>query len=721
MDSVIVVYFLAIYKAKQTKANQSITMAPIATVGLKNTLDGVADSLKRQKAKLSQVSPLDTVQNMKDVFDEEEFFNTEVYPPITHEPVKEDLPLEKVYGPGIEPRPQLIADESKITGLVEEWLDDFNAFLERINTSPAAVTQEDWNKLFLAHATWRDHLAITFDLHSFIGLHKISHVLQPKLASAKLSNFKLDERADYRYTTGCGKVVLHESNGVKPPVEWVQIYYDFDNKLGSGKGVARLAAVFDPELEKPVLKCFTFYTSLEDFKDYPERIFQNRPEGVNHGQHVGRLSWAERRAAESSFGGSHQPTVLIVGGGQGGLTVAARLKMFGIESLIIEMNPKIGDNWRNRYKFLVLHDPVWYDHLPYLNFPPSWPIFTPKDKIGDWFEGYAKTMDLNYKCSSMVSGAEFDEASGKWTVQVKDFTTGDTITYTPEHLVMATGHSGEPRIPKFEGQELFKGKIVHSSKHGSGAEFTGGKALVVGGCNSAHDICQDFYEQNVDVTMLQRSSTCVITVENGIPNNTSGLYDESGPATETADRIFHSMPLSLLNGVMQQQYRQSCDQDHELLESLEKRGFKTNAGYAGTGLFGLYFRQGSGYYIDVGCSKLICDGKVKVKQGQGIKRFLPSGTGVEFTDGTTLEGLDVVVMATGYTNMKETARRLFGDKVADKLDPVWGLDKEGEFNTMWRDSGHPHFWYMGGNLAISRYYSKRLALRIVQQVKNLDY
>lgn len=552
-------------------------------------------------------------------------------------------------------------------------------------------------------------------------MSKIETTLQPELAKAKLCNFKLDKLADYRYTEGFGKIRLHEATDSKPPVEWVQIYFTFENKLGYGKGIARLASVYDEASDEASLKCFTFYTGLEDLKDYPEAVYGNRAEGVNHGQHVGRESWVEKRERESTFDEKNQPPVLIVGGGQGGLTVAARLKMFGINSLIIEKNDKIGDNWRNRYKFLVLHDPVWYDHLPYLNFPPTWPIFTPKDKIGDWFEGYAKTMDLNYKCNAVVCGATYDEREGKWTVEVKDLSTNKIITFTPEHLVMATGHSGEPRMPKFQDQEKFKGKIVHSSQHGSGAEFSGGKALVVGGCNSAHDICQDFYEQNVDVTMLQRSSTCIITVEHGMYHNIRGVYDESGPLTETADRIFHSMPLSLLNGVMQQQYRQSCNDDIELLKSLERRGFKTNAGYGGTGLFGLYFRQGSGYYIDVGCSTLIAEAKVKVKQGQSIKRFLPSGTGVEFTDGTVLEDLDAVVLATGYTNMKDTARRLFGDSVADKLNPVWGLDKEGEFNTIWRDSGHPNFWYMGGNLAISRYYSKRLALRIIQQLKGLEY
>lgn len=65
---------------------------------------------------------------------------------------------------------------------------------------------------------------------------------------------------------------------------------------------------------------------------------------------------------------------MLLGAGQGGLTVAARLKQLGVKTLIVDRNKRIGDNWRNRYHQLVLHDPVWYDHMPYLPFPENWPV-----------------------------------------------------------------------------------------------------------------------------------------------------------------------------------------------------------------------------------------------------------------------------------------------------------------------------------------------------------
>ena len=61
-------------------------------------------------------------------------------------------------------------------------------------------------------------------------------------------------------------------------------------------------------------------------------------------------------------------------------------------TIIVERNERPGDSWRNRYKSLCLHDPVWYDHLPYIKFPENWPVFSPKDKIGEVIGPKGKTI-----------------------------------------------------------------------------------------------------------------------------------------------------------------------------------------------------------------------------------------------------------------------------------------------------------------------------------------
>jgi putative flavoprotein involved in K+ transport len=454
-------------------------------------------------------------------------------------------------------------------------------------------------------------------------------------------------------------------------------------------------------------KAWTVLTTVDELKGFEEPLGPRRDMGVSHGEQRARLSWLERRQQEREFTDS-EPAVLVVGAGQGGLTVAARLGQLGLDTLVVERNPRVGDNWRNRYRSLVLHDPVWYDHMPYLPFPAHWPVFTPKDKLADWFEAYVAAMELNVWTGTEFLGGEFDDTSRQWTVRVRR-ADGTERTLRPHHVVLATGMSGVPNIPTIAGVDDFAGTVCHSSAHPGGAEFAGRKAIVVGCCNSGHDIAQDFYEQGADVTMVQRSSTHVMSSENGIAVLFAGVYEEGGPPVEDADMMFSSLPYPLVGELHKGATKVLAEMDADLLAGLEKVGFKVDFGDDGTGLFMKYLTRGGGYYIDVGASRLIADGKIKIKQGVEIERFTRDG--VVFSDGTSLPA-DVVVLATGYQNMRESARRLLGDTVADRCRPVWGLDDEGELRTIWRRSGHDRLWFMGGNLQQARTYSKFLALQI---------
>ena len=102
--------------------------------------------------------------------------------------------------------------------------------------------------------------------------------------------------------------------------------------------------------------------------------------------------------------------------------------MLGVKSLVVDRQDRVGDNWRTRYHHLVLHDPVWYDHLPYLPFPEQWPVFTPKDKLGDWFESYAKLLELNVWTRTKITNSSWNAVAGKWTVCLARVHTGETET-----------------------------------------------------------------------------------------------------------------------------------------------------------------------------------------------------------------------------------------------------------------------------------------------------
>lgn len=389
--------------------------------------------------------------------------------------------------------------------------------------------------------------------------------------------------------------------------------------------------------------------------------------------------------------------------------------MLNVDTLMIDSETRIGDNWRKRYHQLVLHDPVWYDHMPYLSFPAWWPVFTPKDKLADFFEAYAKLLELNVWTETSLESADWNEQDHKWTVKVQrrgQHGSPQTVILSPRHIVLATGHSGKMNLPDIPGMKTFSGdRICHSSEFSGAvkAKSTGKKAIVVGSCNSGHDIAQDFYEKGFDVTMVQRSSTCVVTSKSIVEIGLKGLFSEGGPPTEDADLWLWGMPAEVLKAQQIKVTKLQNLNDAAILNGLAKAGFQVDNGPDDSGLFFKYFQRGGGYYIDVGASQLIVDGKIKVKQGQEI--VLVTSTGLTFADGTSLEA-DEIVFATGYQNMRTQARAIFGDGLADRINDVWGFTEHGEMRTIWQKSGHPGFWFMGGNLALCRYYSRILALQI---------
>ena len=275
-------------------------------------------------------------------------------------------------------------------------------------------------------------------------------------------------------------------------------------------------------------------------------------------------------------------------------------------------------------------------------------------------------------------------------------------------MVLATGVFGVPHRPEIPGAADFTGRLLHATEYTGGVPAAGVRALVVGSGSSAHDVAQDLYEAGAQVTMLQRSSTCVVSLEPGAARAYS-IYREDGAPTEDCDLVNNSFPLPLLAELHKDMTGRIAQMDDTLLRGLRAAGFQLDFGEDGSGFLMKYHRTGGGYYINVGCSDLIVAGKIKVKHGAEIAGL--DGRTVRFTDGTTMD-TDMIVVATGYQNMSESVRALFGDDVAARVGPVWGLDGEGEVRAMWRRTGQPGLWIMGGSLQQCRPYSKYLALQI---------
>ncbi|GAB1216511.1 hypothetical protein ATERTT37_005727 [Aspergillus terreus] len=570
-----------------------------------------------------------------------------------------------------------------------------------------ALSERSYHKvasLFGDNGFWRDHLALSWQLRTVNGHEAIVKFLERCSESRdgmRLRKISVDRSSPVRAPKVCGLDGAGEVQGI-------QFFFHAETVHGSGVGIARLA------MQGETWKIFTFFTALQELNGHEELLGHRRPKGAEHGGHPDRKNWAEKRLDSAAYADNREPTVLIIGAGQGGLTAAARLKMLGVDSLIIDKNASVGDNWRLRYRQLVLHDPVWYDHMPYVKFPAHWPIFTPKDKLADFFECYVKMLELNVWNSTTISHCEWNEQNATWTVTLSQQNADGTChvrTFHPRYIIQATGHSGKMKMPYIPGMETFQGKRLCHSSQFPGAEKNGHgkKAIVVGSCNSAHDIAQDYQEKGYEITMVQRSTTYVVSSAAITKIGLKGLYEEDGPPVEDADLLLHGTPTPVMKALQAHITSKEAEHDRELLDGLERAGFRVDYGPDGAGLFLKYFQRGGGYYINVGASEMIADGRIKVKQGQEIVEVLPRG--LRFADGSELEG-DEIIFATGYDNMRSQTSTLLGKKVADKVSDVWGYNDEGEIRTMWQDSGHQGFFFHGGNLATARYYSKVLALQI---------
>ncbi|KAF7518680.1 hypothetical protein G7054_g13367 [Neopestalotiopsis clavispora] len=564
-------------------------------------------------------------------------------------------------------------------------------------------------RLFMDNGYWRDHLCLTWDLRTMKGISKIQEFLDN---GHHLQSIDVDRSSPDRSP----KLTALDPNET---VKGVQFFTKVTTQHGSGRG---LINIVDDSGDWKIFTCFTTLTELTGFE---EAIGRNRPKGVQHGAMPSRKNWLDRRKDELDFQG-HDPEVLIIGCGQAGLTMHARLKMIGVPALIIDTCNEVGDNWRNRYHQLVLHDPIWYDQMPYLEFPKFWPIYTPKDKLAGYFKAYAEMLELNIWTRTSLTSTKWDESKQEWTVQIRRELPNGSVesrTMHPKHIVQATGHSGKKNQPDFPGWDNFKGDVLcHSSeftgagKYGKGKSHKGKKAVVVGSCNSAMDICQAYFEEGYDVTMVQRSSTAIIGADTIKDLLLGKLYSEDGPPIDDADMLIWGWPTEVFKAIHQQLTRKQVDADKDILEGLEKAGYKVDYGPDDCGIFVKYFQRGGGYYFDVGSCHLVIDGKVKVKQGQEVAEILPHG--LRFADGSELEA-DEIVVATGYQNMRTGTRQIFGDDVGDKVGDVWGFDEEGEMRTIWKQSGHPGLWLFGGNFAMCRYYSRLVALQIKAHLEDM--
>lgn len=551
-------------------------------------------------------------------------------------------------------------------------------------------------ELFHEDSYWRDFVSFTWNMITLEGRDEIRDMLEQRLVEVRPANWRIDDED------------LAQQEG---PIS--QGFIRFETHVAQGYGYIRVRNG----------RIFTFLTTMEELKGHEEPGRLERPFGLVEGTDaIASPTWGERREKEQAeIGVTEQPYVLIVGGGHSGIILGARLRMLGVPALIVESNERPGDNWRKRYRTLQLHNPVYENHLPYIPFPDSWPIYMSKDKFADWLEAYTKIMELNYWGSSKVQSATYDETTGTWAVRVNR--EGEEIIVRPNHVVMATGSHGRPQTPELEGQDIFQGIQQHSSQHKGPEEMQGKKVIVVGAGTSAHDICAALAAHDVDVTMIQRTPTYVVKPRTFNKYTLGSLYSaeavENGIDHEKGDILSASVPFQLFFDIQKMGIEQIREVDADFYEELAATGFMLDFGPRDSGLFGRALTGVNNYYIDVGASQMIIDGKIKVASGSGVKRLTENAVVLE--DGRELPA-DAVIYATGFQDMYGTMAELISQEVADKVGRVWGIGSgesssdpgpwEGEIRNMWKPVPQEGLWFHGSLIAHARSYSRYLALQL---------
>jgi len=290
----------------------------------------------------------------------------------------------------------MLATTRTIATRADHWLAQFERAL-------AEADNVLLNTLFHPDSHWRDVLALTWHIQTVNGLDAILGALKAHAGRARPTGFRTDpNRTAPRHVTRAGTGAI-------------EAIFRFETPEGRGSGVLRLTPDAN---DGNTLKAWTLLTALDEIKGFEEQVGKSRPKGTSYSRNFRGPNWLDLRKSAAEYV-ERDPVVLVVGGGQAGLSIAARLGQLQVDTLIVDHWQRIGDNWRNRYHALTLHNQVHVNHLPYMPFPPNWPTYIPKDKVAGWFEAYVEGMELNYWTATEFEGGAYDEKEERWSVVLR--------------------------------------------------------------------------------------------------------------------------------------------------------------------------------------------------------------------------------------------------------------------------------------------------------------
>src|SRR3569833_1248258 len=397
------------------------------------------------------------------------------------------------------------------------------AWLDRFASSLAANDAQVAAALFTDTGLWRDILAFTRTIETMSGRTAIAARFAGTAARTRAVNFTIPpSRTPPRWVTRAG-------------TQCIEALFAFETTLGRCNGVLRLVP------EANALRAWTLITTMEELKGHEEAFKRLSAQDEGGLRDYGGPNWLDRRIEAVKFD-DREPTVVVVGAGQGGLSIAARLTQLGIDTLIVDRHARVGDNWRKRYHSLTLHNERQVNRLPYMPFPPTWPTYIPKDMLANWFEAYADAMELNIWSGTELVGGSYDEAKRAWTLRLRRQDGSERVMH-PRHLIFATGVSSIPFVSDLPGLSDFAGPKLHAGHFAQPEKWKDKKVLVLGTGTSGHDVAQELHAVGARVSMIQRSKTYVVSLNEA--QSVYAIYSEGIPFND-CDLLATSFPYPVL-------------------------------------------------------------------------------------------------------------------------------------------------------------------------------
>lgn len=181
--------------------------------------------------------------------------------------------------------------------------------------------------------------------------------------------------------------------------------------------------------------------------------------------------------------------VYVIGGGPGGLAVAAALRAHGVRAVVLEKSEAVGASWRGHYDRLHLHTTRKLSALPGLPMPRSFGRWVSRDDMVRYLEKYAEFHALEIVTRVEVTGVERSADGASWLLHA---TGGRELTGSA--VVVATGYSNAPRLPDWPGAQSYTGELLHAGAYRHPRPYEGKDVLVVGAGNTGAEIAVDLVE-----------------------------------------------------------------------------------------------------------------------------------------------------------------------------------------------------------------------------------